>query len=250
MMINYKMTIGYDGRRYKGYRKTKANADKTIQGKLEAILKKKYEEDIEVISAVNTDAGVNATCQVVNFKVPEQKAEPSSIRQYFEEYLPDDIITYDVEVVDDRFHSRYNVKELTYEYRIWKKDAPTRPLYERQRVNLVEGVLDVEAMRHGAKLFLGEHEFMAFSTKAKVKSSVKTVTALDIYETEEEIIIAISADGFLLNMERIIVGTLIQIGLGERHEETIKRAFKSMNNKDAGHKAMASALTLVDVEFE
>ncbi len=91
----------------------------------------------------------------LNFKVPEQKADPSSIRQYFEEYLPDDIITYDVEVVDDRFHSRYNVKELTYEYRIWKKDAPTRPLYERQRVNLVEGVLDVEAMRPWGKAFFG-----------------------------------------------------------------------------------------------
>ncbi len=243
------MTIGYDGRKYKGYRKTKANIDKTIQGKLEAILRKKYEQDIEVISAVNTEAGVSATYQVVNFKVPDQKADTTAIRDYFEEYLPEDVITYEVEAVDDRFHSRYNVKEITYEYRIWKKDAPVRPLFQRQRVNRVDGVLDIEAMRHAAELFLGEHEFMAFSTKAKVNSSVKIVTALDVYDTKEEIIIAISADGFLLNMERIIVGTLIQIGLGERHEETIKRGFKSMNNKDVGHKAMASALTLVNVEF-
>lgn len=248
-MINYKMTIGYDGRRYKGYRKTKSNEDKTIQGKLEAILEKKYGEKIEVVSAVNTDAGVSATYQVVNFKVPDKKEDVIGIRDYFEEFLPDDIITYSVEVVEDRFHSRYNVKELTYQYRIWKIDAPRRPLFDRQYVNRMDSVLDVDKMRNAAELFLGEHEFAAFSTKSKVKSSVKVITSLELFDTDEEIIVTISADGFLLNMERIIVGTLIQIGLGTRHEETIKRAFKSMNNKDVGHKAMASALTLVHVEY-
>ena len=249
-MINYKMTIGYDGRRYKGYRKTKTNEDKTIQGKLEAILKKKYDQIIEVISAVNTDAGVSAVHQVVNFNVPDSKADPNEIRSYFEEYLPDDIITYSVEVADERFHSRYNVKALTYEYRLWKKEAPIRPLFDRQLVNRMDEVLDVDKMRHSSNLFLGEHEFAAFSTKSKVKSSVKVINTLEIIDTEEEIIISINASGFLLNMERIIVGTLIQIGLGTRHEETIKRAFKSMNNKDVGHKAMASALMLIDVEYE
>jgi tRNA pseudouridine38-40 synthase len=248
-MINYKMTIGYDGRRYKGYRKTKSNEDKTIQGKLEAILEKKYGEKIEVVSAVNTDAGVSATYQVVNFKVPDKKEDEKGIRDYFEEFLPDDIITYSVEAVEDRFHSRYNVKELTYEYRLWKIDAPRRPLFDRQYVNRMDGLLDVDKMRDAAELFLGEHEFAAFSTKSKVKSSVKTITSLELFDTDEEIIVTISADGFLLNMGRIIVGTLIQIGLGTRHEETIKRAFKSMNNKDVGHKAMASALTLVNVEY-
>lgn len=248
-MINYKMTIGYDGRRYKGYRKTKSNEDKTIQGKLEAILEKKYGEKIEVVSAVNTDAGVSATYQVVNFKVPDKKEDVIGIRDYFEEFLPDDIITYSVEAVEDRFHSRYNVKELTYEYRLWKIDAPRRPLFERQYVNRMDSVLDVDKIRNATELFLGEHEFAAFSTKSKVKSSVKTITSLELFDTDEEIIVTISADGFLLNMERIIVGTLIQIGIGTRHEETIKLAFKSMNNKDVGHKAMASALSLVHVKY-
>ncbi len=248
-MINYKMTIAYDGRRYKGFRKTKSSEEKSIQGKLEMILKKKYEQDIEVISAINTDAGVHASKQVVNFKVPDLEENPEAIRNYFEEFLPDDIITLSVEVADERFHSRYNVKEITYEYRIWKVDAPIRPLFDRHVVNRMDRVLDVDAMRAGAELLIGEHEFAAFSTKSKVKSSVKEITYLELFETDEEIIVSMRASGYLLNMERIIVGTLIQIGLGTRHIETIKRAFKSMNNKDVGHKAMAPALTLVDVIY-
>lgn len=249
-MINYKMTIAYDGRRYKGFRKTKNSAEKSIQGKLEMILQKKYEEEIEVVSAVNTDAGVHATMQVVNFKTPDTVADTQAIFDYFEEFLPDDIITQEVVEADERFHSRYNLEAITYEYRLWKFDAPVRPLFDRQIVNRMDRVLDVEKMKDASELFVGEHEFAAFCTKTKVKSSVKEVFNVIVMETDEEINITIKANGFLLNMERIMVGTLIQIGLGNRHSETIKRAFKSMNNKDVGHKAMAPALTLVDVEYQ
>ncbi|TCT16078.1 tRNA pseudouridine38-40 synthase [Natranaerovirga pectinivora] len=248
-MKNYKMVVAYDGRRYKGFRKTKDNDDKTIQGKLEMILFKLFESQIEVVSAVNTDAGVHALQQVVHFKVPDSKMTEAGIYHYFEEFLPDDIVVISVEEVEDRFHSRYNIKSLTYEYRLWKKDTRNRPLFERQYVKVMESPLDVGKMKKAAISFLGEHDFSAFSTKSKVNSSEKNIMALDIEETNNEVIIKIKADGFLLNMERIIVGTLVQIGLGQKKIDSIERAFKYKKKEDIGHKAMGHALCLIDVEY-
>ncbi len=248
--INYKMTIAYDGRRYKGFRKTAKDSTNTIQGKLEAILEKKYEMPIEVIGSVNTDAGVSAVHQVVNFNTPDDAVNTKELFDYFELYLPDDIITLDIEPEDDRFHSRYLVEMVTYRYRLWKRDAPHRPLFDRQLVNRMDRVLDGDLMQLAADHFIGEHDFRAFSTKSKVKSPIKTIYDIDILETDEEFIISMTADGFLLNMERIIVGTLIQVGLGDKHPETVNRAFKSLNSKDAGHKAMAGALTLAEVKLK
>lgn len=249
-MQNYKMIIAYDGRRYKGFRATKTSGDKSIQYKLEAILEKLYEGKVEVISAVSTDAGVHAKHQVVNFLAPDNRRDADGIWNYVETYLPDDVICISVEAADERFHSRYQAKFITYEYRIWKKNAPSRALFERQYVNAVKEELDVKLMKDAAKLFLGEHDFTAFSAKSKVKSPVKTIDFIDVEETEDEVIITISATGYLINMERIIVGTLIQVGSGQRHMDNINRAFKTRDSKDVGHKAMGHALCLVDVVYE
>ncbi|MDF2822509.1 MAG: tRNA pseudouridine synthase [Clostridiales bacterium] len=246
-MKNYKMTLAYDGRRYKGFRKTKEDDDNTIQGKLEMILSKRYETDIEVVSAINTDAGVHALNQVVNFKVPE--GNEKELFEYFEEFLPDDIIVIAIEEVDDRFHSKYMAKSVTYQYRLWKNNAPNRPLFERQYVKVLERPVDVSLMKKATKSLLGEHDFGAFSTKSKVSSSVKNIFALDIEETNNELLISITANGFLLNMERIIVGTLIQIGLGQIKVESIERAYLSRKKEDVGHKAMGHALCLMSIEY-
>lgn len=246
-MKNYKMILAYDGRRYKGFRKTKENDDNTIQGKLEMILYKRYNTEIEVVSAVNTDAGVHAQNQVVNFKVPN--GSEKELFNYFEEFLPDDIIVISVEEVDDRFHSKYMAKSVTYQYRLWKSNAPNRPLFERQYVKVLEQPVNVSLMKDAAKTLLGEHDFGAFSTKSKVNSSVKHIFALDIEETNNELLITIKANGFLLNMERIIVGTLIQIGLGQLRIESIERAYLSRKKEDVGHKAMGHALCLMSIEY-
>ena len=140
-MQNYKMTIAYDGRKFKGFNKSKGNIEKSVQGKLELILKKLYETDVEVISAVSTDAGVHAKGQVVSFTAVNNQLNAKGIHDYFEKYLTDDIIVLSVAAVGERFHSRYQMKSATYEYRLWKKDAPNRPLFERQFVNLRKRVI-------------------------------------------------------------------------------------------------------------
>ncbi len=248
-MKNYKITIAYDGRRYKGFRIIKGSPEKTIQGKLENILSKLFEEEVEVISAVNTDAGVHALIQVCSVKVEKSAHNLDKIHNYMETFLPDDIIVLSVEEADERFHARYNVKSLIYEYRLWKSNAIRRPLFERYQVKLMDKPLNALVMEEAAKQLVGEHDFRAFSTKSKVKSTTKTMDAIDVTETDNEIIIRMSASGYLLNMERIIVGTLVQIGLYEKDMDSISKAFSTLNGKHVGHKAMASALCLVDVKY-
>ncbi|ABR48486.1 tRNA pseudouridine synthase A [Alkaliphilus metalliredigens QYMF] len=248
-MQNYKMMIAYDGRKYTGYNKSKDNLEKSIQGKLELILSKLYEEEVEVISAVSTDAGVHSKGQIVNFIAPNSRLDEKEIFDYFEKYLTDDIIILSVETADERFHSRYLMKSATYEYRLWKKDAPNRPLFERQYVNLMNQTVDVTKIKKAGKYLVGEHDFLAFTTNRKTTKSIKTMVSLDVMETRNEIIITMTANGFLLNMERVIVGTLIQIGLGQLPMNTIEKAFESKNMNDVGHKASAGALCLLSVEY-
>jgi len=248
-MQNYKMCIAYDGRKYKGFSKSKGDSDKSIQGKLESILSKLYETEVEVIGAVSTDAGVHAKGQIVNFTAPAKLLNEKEIFEYFEKYLTDDIIILSVTAVDERFHSRYLAKSATYEYRLWKRNAPIRPLFERQYVNLMVQNLDIVKIQKAAKMFIGEHNFLAFTTNKKTKNSLKEIIALDIKETKNEIIITITANSFLLNMERIIVGTLIQVGLGQLPMTTVEKAFESKNSEDVGHKASAGALCLINVEY-
>ncbi|KDR96336.1 tRNA pseudouridine38-40 synthase [Peptoclostridium litorale DSM 5388] len=248
-MQNYKMIIAYDGRKYTGYNKSKGKLEKSIQGKLELILSKLYEEEVEVISAVSTDAGVHAKGQIVNFTAPHSRLDEEDIFDYFEKYLTDDIIILSVEMVDERFHSRYLMRSATYEYRLWKKNAPNRPLFERQYVNLMNQTVDVDKMKKAAEQLVGEHDFLAFTTNKKTKKSIKKIDSIDVRETRNEIIITMTANGFLLNMERLIVGTLIQVGLGQLPMNTIEKAFKSKDMNDVGHKASAGALCLLSVEY-
>jgi tRNA pseudouridine38-40 synthase len=246
-MQNYKMCIAYDGRKYKGFNVTKRDAEKNIQGKLEAILSKMYDKEVEVIGAVNTDAGVHAKEQIVNFVAPTDQFAADEIVAYIEKYLTDDIIVLAIEAVDERFHSRYLTKGITYTYRIWKQNAPNRPLFERHYVNLMNQVLDSSKMKKAAGQLIGMHDFSAFTTNKRVKNPMKDVMAVTIEETRHEIIITMTASSFLLNMERIIVGTLIQVGLGQLPINTIDSAIKTKDLKHVGHKASADALCLTKV---
>jgi tRNA pseudouridine38-40 synthase len=248
-MQNYKMKIAYDGRKYKGFSRSKGDDDKSIQGKLEAILSKAYDEEIEVVCAVSTAAGVHAKGQFVNFEAPDTRMNRKEIFEYLEKYLTDDIIILSVDRANERFHSRYLAKEITYEYRLWKKDAPNRPLFERQYVNLLNQQVDISKMKKAAKVLVGEHDFLAFTTNKKTKKSIKEIFSLDIKETKNEIVITISANGYLLYMERMIIGTLIQVGFGQLPVNTVEKAFKSKASKDIGHKASAEALCLMSVKY-
>lgn len=249
-MDNYKMTIAYDGRKYKSFNTSRGSEDKTVQGKLEAILYKLCDKAIEVVGAVSTEAGVHAKGQVVSFKLPAGFMVAKDLRDYIEKYLTDDIIVLSLEGVDDRFHSKYQMKSATYQYRLWKKDAPTRPLFERNYVNYMVQLLDVGRMQKAAESFVGEHDFMAFTTNRKTKKSIKTIYSIDVVEDANEIVITMVANGYLLNMARKIVGTLVQVGLKQLPLVSIENAFEVKDMDGVGHKSSASGLCLLSVNYK
>ncbi len=248
-MKNFKMTSAYNGRKYMGFSERKNDPDKAIQGKLEMILSRMYHTAVEVISACNTEAGVHAEHQVINFLAPDDTYDAQGVFEYFEKYLPDDVIVLSAEEADERFHSRYLVKTLKYKYRIWKNNAPRRPLFDRQLVNVVNQNLNVDRMKDAAIDLIGEHDFSVFATKTKTKNTYKKIYEASIDETETEIVITFTANGFLLNMERYIVGTLIQIGTGQLPPNAVQLALQTGKTDYVGHKAMSDALFLVDVSY-
>lgn len=246
-MKNYKITIQYDGTRYKGWQVQKST-DMTIQGKLQSVLEEMTGQPVEVIGSGRTDAGVHAFGQVANFHVPAHFSG-KEILEYLNHYLPMDIAVLDIEEVDERFHARYNAVEKTYMYRIHTSTVPN--VFERKYMYTYTEDLDVEKMKHAAKYMIGTYDFMAFCGNKKMKkSTVRTVTAIDIVEKENEIQISYTGDGFLQQMIRIMTGTLIEVGNGTKQPQDIPEILESKNRQNAGYTVPAEGLILKSVKYE
>jgi len=245
-MKNYKITIQYDGTKYKGWQRLK-NSDNTIQGKIENVLSKMVEHNVEIHGSGRTDSGVHALAQVANFKIKTNKT-PQQIMIYLNRYLPDDIGIISISEVNERFHSRLNVKTKTYRYRIWNSEIPC--IFERKYVTEIPTELNIDRMLEGAKYLIGTHDFLAFCSNKKLKkSSVRTINSIDIEKYGHEIRITVNGNGFLHNMVRIICGTLVEIGLEKREPDSIPEILNSKIRENAGETLPAKGLTLVEVEY-
>ncbi|MDD3746173.1 MAG: tRNA pseudouridine(38-40) synthase TruA [Anaerostipes sp.] len=247
-MQNIKFIIEYDGTRYKGWQKLgKTSNGDTIQGKFETILKKLTGEDIQVIGSGRTDAKVHALCQVANFHT-NSKLSPNEIMNYVNEYLPADIAVTSAVNVSERFHSRLNAKDKTYRYHIIS--GKKADVFRRNYVWHIEEPLDLKAMRQASTLLLGTHDFKGFSSIKKTKkSTTRTISNISIVETKKEIQISYTGNGFLYHMIRILTGTLVEIGKGDRTPDSILTVFHSQNRQDAGITAPPQGLFLVDVTY-
>lgn len=248
MMRNIKLTIEYDGSRYDGWQRLGKNSGQmTIQGKIEEVLKKMTGEDIELDGSGRTDAGVHAYAQVANFHT-NTTMKCYEIKHYLNRYLPRDIAVFEVEEVDERFHSRLNVKSKKYIYRIAIGEVPS--VFDRKYTYYCFDRLDVAAMKKAAVYLIGRHDFKAFSSIKKTnKSTVREIYDIDIYNDGREIQITVHGSGFLYNMVRIIAGTLIEVGKGERKPEDMKRILDSRDREQAGVTAPAQGLFLLEVEY-
>ena len=245
-MKNYKITIQYDGTRYKGWQVQKST-DMTIQGKLQSVLSEMAGQETEVIGSGRTDAGVHAYGQVANFHVPA-RFKAQEILEYLNHYLPMDIAVLDIEEVEERFHARYHATAKTYVYRIHTSTIPN--VFERKYVYTYTEPLDVNQMRNAAKYMLGTHDFAAFCGNKKMKkSTVRTLTSIDIEEKEREIQISYTGDGFLQQMIRIMTGTLIEVGNGCKRSEDIPHMLESKVRENAGYTVPAEGLYLKRVEY-
>ncbi|MBQ8579131.1 MAG: tRNA pseudouridine(38-40) synthase TruA [Oscillospiraceae bacterium] len=244
-MENIRLDICYDGTRYRGWQRLSGDGN-TIQGKLETALSRILGQSIEISGSGRTDAGVHAKGQVANFHC-QGPVDCDAILEDLRRYLPEDIGILRCTHASPRFHARLNAKEKTYCYRIWNSDSPC--VFERRYVAAFPEELDVAAMEAAAAYLVGEHDFSAFCTNAKMKkSTVRYIRSVDICRCGEEVRITVTGNGFLQGMVRILVGTLIEVGRGVRGAESIPYLFGG-KRADAGFMAPAQGLCLQEVFY-
>ena len=244
-MRNLRLDICYDGTRYKGWQRL-SGTDNTIQEKIENTLSRILNEKIEIVGSGRTDAGTHAVGQVANFHC-ESTMPCEVILAQLRRYLPADIGIYSVKNASPRFHARLNAKTKTYCYRIWNSDAPC--VFDRKYVYIDTSKLDVEKMRLAASTFIGEHDFSAFcANKNMKKSTIRYIHSFEIVEKGNELQFIVCGNGFLHHMVRIMVGTLLEIGRGERAADNVASLFGAQRAA-AGALVDSCGLCLMEVTY-
>ena len=245
MLKRIKLVVAYDGTNYRGWQLQKNGI--TIEEVLNKTLSELLGEDIHVTGASRTDSGVHSLGNVAvfdtNTRIPAEK-----IAYALNERLPEDITIQDSCEVAPDWHPRKCVSTKTYEYRIYNSrfPMPTR----RLDTYFVYYDIDVDLMRQAAAYLIGEHDFASFcSSGSAAESTVRTIYSCDILKDGSVITIRISGNGFLYNMVRIIVGTLLEAGLGRMDPADMERIISARNRSAAGPTAPAKGLTMIGIEY-
>lgn len=245
-MRRIRLTVAYDGTNYCGWQ-IQPNGI-TIEEVLNRALSRLTGEEIAVIGASRTDSGVHALANVAVFDT-ESTIPPERFSYALNQRLPEDIVIVRSEEVPLTWHPRYQNSRKTYEYHIInaRTPLPTKRLYNC----FVSFPLDVERMREGATYLLGEHDFAAFCCiRTNAKTTVRTITDLQIEQNGEEIVIRITGNGFLYNMVRIIAGVLIRVGRGFYEPEKVLELLEGRERKKEAVTAPANGLVLVEIAYE
>ena len=260
MKKNYKMTVAYDGTRYFGWEK-QPGQEMTIQGKLETVLGRMLAGNgadapetspadlvpVEVIGAGRTDAGVHARGMVCNAYL-DTALSPDEIRSYLNRYLPDDIAVTELREAGDRFHSRYKATGKTYCYTCYVGDA--KPLFDRRYCYALPAMPDLDAMRRAAAYLCGEHDFASFCGNPRMKkSTVREVDRIDIVRRGDYLSFTYHGTGFLQYMVRILTGTLLEVGFGQRDPDSMPGLLEVCDRRLAGATAPAQGLCLMKVDY-
>ncbi|MGG5315001.1 tRNA pseudouridine(38-40) synthase TruA [Enterococcus sp. AZ072] len=245
-MRNIKLTIEYDGKRYLGWQRL-GDSDKTIQGKIENIIKQMTGEEIEIIGSGRTDGGTHARGQVANFKTTSEMPLTEMIA-FLNQYLPQDIVVKKAEEAAERFHARYNATGKQYSYYVWNAEIPSA--FERSYSYHYPQEMDLEKMKEACRKLVGKHDFMGFSALKKTKkSTVRTIESITIEEEGNLLHFTFVGNGFLHKMVRIIVGTLLGIGAGTMKPEAIDEILASKVRENAGETVPAQGLFLDEVYY-
>ncbi len=249
--MNYRLTIQYDGTDFHGWQMQEGR--RTVQGELTRALALIEGQDVVVHGAGRTDAGVHAEAQVASVQLARELT-PEKLRAAINGNVERDLRVIDVDRVADDFHARFSARGKTYCYRIFNERFIS-PFWVRYAHHEARA-LDLESMRKCAALFVGEHDWTAFSSaQTEVKTRVRCVTELSVTEQQSArghgrlITIRISADGFLRYMVRSIAGTLLAAGRGETDGADIARALDEGERSLAGATAPAHGLALVRVHY-
>lgn len=245
-MRNIRMILQYEGTRYQGWQR-QSSTDNTIQGKLERLLTKMCGEEIEIHGSGRTDAGVHALGQVANFHTNCEMTTEEMLN-YINHYLPEDIAVVALSEVAPRFHSRLNACGKHYKYQVINSTIPN--VFCRRYALEIPETLDVQAMERAAVYLCGEHDFKSFtSAKKGKKSTVRRIDEIKITREDDMLTFTFKGSGFLHHMIRILMGTLLQVGKGERSPESIPELIEAKNRELAGPLVPAKGLTLIEVIF-
>ncbi|HBE83915.1 MAG: tRNA pseudouridine(38-40) synthase TruA [Blastocatellia bacterium] len=249
--MNYRFLIQYDGTDFHGWQ-VQEN-DRTIQGELERVIGTLEDAPVKVVGSGRTDAGVHAEGQVANVNM-NRRFTPDRLRAAINGNLWRDIRIMNVELAPDDFHARFSARNKTYLYRI--VNAPVMTPFWRRFAHHESRPLDIGRMTAASRMLLGEHDWTAFSSaQADGENRVRTVTDCTIQTVWDPrarasmIEFSISANGFLRYMVRSIIGTIIEIGRGEKDSDTIQTAIVTGDRSLAGKTAPAHGLTLMKVEY-
>lgn len=247
-MRNIKLTLQYDGSRYSGWQIQ--TYDETVQGTLLAAIRKIVNvDDMKLVGASRTDAGVHALGQVGNFRVPEQNTTPlTAFFRGLNSLTPHDIIITSVEEAPADFHARFDARGKTYCYQI--ENAQTPSIYHQRFAWHIRQPLDITAMRQAARALLGCHDFASFqASSCSAETSIRTIFGLHIQQRRNLLRIYIRANAYLHHMVRNIAGTLIEVGLKKRHADEMTHILQAKDRTAAGITAPAHGLFLVKVHY-
>ncbi len=245
-MKHYKMILSYDGSRYNGWQR-QGNTGRTIQGKLETVLSKLNEAEVEIRGAGRTDAGVHARGQCADFYLTKA-LPPEEVLNYLNRYLPEDVAVISCSMAEPRFHARLSAKGKRYIYRLWISTIPN--VFQRKYVTTWLPPLDLAAMKQGASLLIGTHDFKAFCGNRRFKkSSVRTLSTLDVRQLGDEVRLIFEGNGFLYHMVRILAGTLVEVGEGKRDVASLPAVLDSRDRLLAGPALPAQGLILDEVFY-
>lgn len=242
------ITIEYDGTNFCGWQTQ--NQKRTVQGEIEAALSSFYDEQIQIHGSGRTDAGVHAFGQTAHFDAPQKNNfKVEKLPYAINEKLPDDVKILFAKQVDDNFHARKSVKKKTYLYKAYVSHFLS-PL-DRSRKMRIFPEPNLAAMKEAASLLIGEHDFCAFmSAGSQIKDTIRTIYEINIKKNQNDFTFEICGNGFLYNMVRIIVGTLIEIGQGRLSQTNITKALETGERKFAGKTAQPQGLYLKNVKYE
>ncbi|MGQ9647054.1 MAG: tRNA pseudouridine(38-40) synthase TruA [Thermodesulfobacteriota bacterium] len=245
-MRTIKLLIEYDGTNYQGWQVQQKGV--TIQGVIEEKLARLIGEPAHLVGSGRTDAGVHALGQVAHFKT-KSRLDVQTIQRALNSLLPTDITVRNVEEVDEGFHARRSAKSKVYEY--WVLNRPLRSVFQRGTAWHVPQALNLREMKKATRSLIGEHDFSSFQSVGSPKKTAirRVIQAEWKWSREGHLRFEIEANGFLKQMVRAIVGTLIEVGKGKITSEGFQRILESKDRQKAGPTAPAHGLFLKEVKY-
>jgi tRNA pseudouridine38-40 synthase len=246
LVRNIKLTIEYDGTAYHGWQIQPGL--QTIQGVVREQIVQITQQEVNLIGAGRTDAGVHALAQVASFKT-ENTIDLLSLQRGLNSLLPPDIVVTSAEEVGEEFHARFSARSKVYEYHILNQSYPSAIL--RDYAWFIPHELDLPSMKRCGKLLIGSHDFSSFRASGdESRHSIREVISLEIERRKDNlIVVVIEANAFLREMVRSIVGTLVDVGRGKASFAEFKEIFGAQDRRRAGMTAPAHGLFLLEVKY-